>query len=400
MGSAVCKPTDEAIRQNQKIDNELRKDEKEQQKKIKFLLLGISDAGKSTIVKQMRQIHDGGFNDTEIINAIFQIRQNIIEAFKQVSILILKNGSKIAENEKAVLNVFAYETSKVEMMNETDELTYLNDFRFFECIMDFFRTNKCHPMVPDNIFYFFPELHRILVTNYVPTIQDMIHMRATTLGVHEISFDFRKHVIRLIDVGGQKTERRKWIHFFEGVTAVMFVTSLSCFDQFVLDDTARTEIEEEGKATDSSNPVVLVSWETSLNRIENRVLIRSASSDASKLLNRLQDSVELFKSVLKNNFLHRSCFMLFLNKKDVLEHKLKALKFIDYFPDYSKYLIPDNQFNTVTSYIDNMFRKGAGGNQKIYSHYTQATDTKSIDYVFNSACDVIFQQYLDNVELE
>ena len=41
---------------------------------------------------------------------------------------------------------------------------------------------------------------------------------------------------RLIDVGGQRTERRKWIHCFEGVTAILFITALSCYDQALAED--------------------------------------------------------------------------------------------------------------------------------------------------------------------
>jgi len=36
---------------------------------------------------------------------------------------------------------------------------------------------------------------------------------------------------RVIDVGGQRNERKKWIHCFQGVTALIFCTSLSEFDQ-------------------------------------------------------------------------------------------------------------------------------------------------------------------------
>lgn len=32
---------------------------------------------------------------------------------------------------------------------------------------------------------------------------------------------------RLFDVGGQRNERRKWIHLFEGVTAVIFCAAIS-----------------------------------------------------------------------------------------------------------------------------------------------------------------------------
>ena len=41
---------------------------------------------------------------------------------------------------------------------------------------------------------------------------------------------------RLIDVGGQKTERRKWIHCFDNVMSVLFVVALSCYDQFMFED--------------------------------------------------------------------------------------------------------------------------------------------------------------------
>jgi hypothetical protein len=40
----------------------------------------------------------------------------------------------------------------------------------------------------------------------------------------------------LIDVGGQRSERRKWIHCFENVNAVMFVASLAVYDQVLLED--------------------------------------------------------------------------------------------------------------------------------------------------------------------
>lgn len=34
-----------------------------------------------------------------------------------------------------------------------------------------------------------------------------------------------------MDVGGQKSERRKWIHCFENVTSLIFLASLSEYDQ-------------------------------------------------------------------------------------------------------------------------------------------------------------------------
>ena len=41
---------------------------------------------------------------------------------------------------------------------------------------------------------------------------------------------------RLLDVGGQRTERRKWIHCFQDVTAIIFCAALSCYDLKLAED--------------------------------------------------------------------------------------------------------------------------------------------------------------------
>ena len=40
----------------------------------------------------------------------------------------------------------------------------------------------------------------------------------------------------MVDVGGQKSERRKWIHCFHDVTSILFVVSLSGYDQRLVED--------------------------------------------------------------------------------------------------------------------------------------------------------------------
>ena len=56
-------------------------------------------------------------------------------------------------------------------------------------------------------------------------------------------FDLRLHCFhikflncRLLDVGGQRTERRKWIHCFQDVTAIIFCAALSCYDLKLAED--------------------------------------------------------------------------------------------------------------------------------------------------------------------
>ena len=40
----------------------------------------------------------------------------------------------------------------------------------------------------------------------------------------------------MFDVGGQRSERKKWIHCFESVTSIIFCTALSEYDQVLLED--------------------------------------------------------------------------------------------------------------------------------------------------------------------
>ena len=39
----------------------------------------------------------------------------------------------------------------------------------------------------------------------------------------------------MVDVGGQRNERKKWIHCFEDVTAVVFLAALSAYDQVLME---------------------------------------------------------------------------------------------------------------------------------------------------------------------
>lgn len=42
--------------------------------------------------------------------------------------------------------------------------------------------------------------------------------------------------MHMLDVGGQKSERRKWIHCFQDVTSILFLVSLSGYDQCLVED--------------------------------------------------------------------------------------------------------------------------------------------------------------------
>ena len=87
-----------------------------------------------------------------------------------------------------------------------------------------------------SLIYFFPDLDRLFDPSYVPNEQDIVHTRARTIGITETIFHLREHEMLMVDVGGQKSERRKWIHCFQDVTSILFLVSLSGYDQCLIED--------------------------------------------------------------------------------------------------------------------------------------------------------------------
>lgn len=83
---------------------------------------------------------------------------------------------------------------------------------------------------------FFEDLDRLFTKEFVPTDQDVLRARLRTTGITETHFDLGTLQYRMFDVGGQRSERKKWIHCFEGVNALMFLVAISGYDQCLAED--------------------------------------------------------------------------------------------------------------------------------------------------------------------
>lgn len=46
-------------------------------------------------------------------------------------------------------------------------------------------------------------------------------------------------ILSMFDVGGQRSERKKWIHCFENVTSIIFCVALSEYDQVLLEESSQ-----------------------------------------------------------------------------------------------------------------------------------------------------------------
>ncbi|CAN9504543.1 unnamed protein product [Ophioblennius macclurei] len=338
----------EARRINDEIERQLRRDKRDSRREYKLLLLGAGESGKSTFIKQMRIIHGRGYSDEDkrgftrlVFQNIFTAMQAMIQAMSALQIPYKYECNKA---NASIISRVDVERLTVLKPPHVDALKSLwSDPGIQECYI-----RKREYQLSDSAKYYLNDLERIAEPGYLPTQQDVLRVRVPTTGILEYTFDLESVVFRMVDVGGQRSERRKWIHCFENITSIMFLVALSEYDQ---------------------------------------VLFESASE------NRMEESMALFKTIITYKWFKKSSIILFLNKIDLLEEKIMYSHLVDYFPEYDG---PQRDAKAGQKFILDMF-VGLNPNEKkiIYSHFTCATDTDNIQYVFCAVKDHILQINLE-----
>lgn len=224
--------------------------------RFQVLLLGSGDSGKSTILKQMRLIHKVPFSPQEIES----YRQLVFENLTRGMAYLLDSMEDMdlrvsAENEQFVDLVMGardirdgepfptsfYQPLKMLWNDPNVKQAWQrgNEAALPEkCVgvLLIKLTRRLLIPIAHSLSYFYSSLDRLFDPLYQPTEQDIIRCRARTIGITETTFHLRDHEMLMVDVGGQKSERRKWIHCFQDVTSILFLVSLSGYDQCLVED--------------------------------------------------------------------------------------------------------------------------------------------------------------------
>jgi GTPase SAR1 family protein len=200
----------------------------------------------------------------------------------------------------------------------------------------------------DSAKYYLDSIDRISHLKYAPSEQDVLRTRVKSTGVVEMPFQYNGTNFKLCDVGGQRSERKKWIHCFENVNCVLFCVALSAYDQTLRED-----------------------------------------SD----VNRMQESLKLFGSILNNRWFMNTSIMLLLNKKDLFEKKIKVSPLTVCFPDYEG----GSSSVEASTYIQVQFESlnERQHEKDIYTHVLCATDSTDMKRVMDSVLDVTIQNNLN-----
>jgi len=243
---------------------------------IQILILGSGECGKTTFWRHLKIIYFGGFSSGERRAFINLLKVTILEDLHTLLSIednVIKRLPRDIQNYARVIN---------ELENSADELTP----DIVEAIHHLWNDDEIQRFYDksmssgfgEHASFFFDSIRRICEPDYIPTDEDILKARIRTTGRNIVKFRFCDVNTLLIDVGGQRSARTSWINDFQNSHYVMFVASLSDFDQNMYED-------QNTRRTD--------------------------------------DTRELFRNIVTSPIFENTPFFLVLNKYDLFVKKLK-----------------------------------------------------------------------------
>jgi len=350
-GSSLTDDQKLAISESVKLDKVLNSQQVDESRIIKLLLLGTGESGKSTIFKQMQILYQEGFSDFEKSTFRHVVRRNVVEAMQTLLHGAEKYGYHLSSHGSALAAKFMMDLDPLAADFWQQEIVgYVRELWTKEKALRQAYDIRSKLQLLDSAEYLFENIERIGQADYTPNKDDILRARLRTSGIVERMFKINKVDFKFLDVGGQRNERRKWIHCFEGVTAVIFVAAISEYDQVLYED------EKE---------------------------------------NRLHEAVRVFDNICNNKYFQSTAMILFLNKKDLFEDKIMRVSLRVCFPEYRG----SDSFEECCEYIKQKFLDVNKQDKMVFCHLTCATDTQNVERVFEACKLVILKGNLEKLGL-
>jgi len=347
-----CFQSDENKQKDRQLNRELNQQRRADNAIKKLLFLGSGGSGKSTLFKQLRSLHGSGFGEKDRLqfrdHIYAQIREQMRLALEAIDIANEEEDEKgyqlSAKGQEArdKLDSWPSQSGLNDAICEVIKVLWAE-----KAVKDVYENRKV-TKIEDSTAYFWDEVDRIVASDFVPNDKDILLVRYRTTGVIEQKFEMKKNMFHVFDVGGQKSERRKWINCFEHVTAVIFVASLSCYDEVMFED------EEK---------------------------------------NSMSDSIELFGTICNNEYFKETAMILFLNKKDLFAEKIKNVAITE-CPEFAHYNGPQASYDSTTAFIKKIFEGQSEHDKSIFTHLTCAVERNQVEKVFNDIQTVIINASL------
>jgi len=338
---------------SRELERSMSVEMKKEQQIHKLLLLGAGESGKSTIFKQMKGIYGGGWVEEERKSYTMIVYSNILSSLKtliEMSFALKQHGAEGTDMKPENVR-YAEQLRHIEDNTVIDEKlsTIIHQIWWDAGIQ---RTWDYRSMyyLTDSAAYFLDKVQEVGKAGYVPSEQDVLRSRVRTTGIVENSFVIENNQFKIYDVGGQRNERKKWIHCFSEVTAVLFVAALSEYDMVLYED---------------------------------------------QDTNRMHEALDLFEEICNSRYFKRTSMILFLNKRDLFYEKIQQVPLTVCFPDYRDV----NDYEHGSAFIEAQFQARNKQPKKVYTHTTCATDTSNVQAVFNAVKDIVIANSLREAQL-
>ncbi|KAK7922998.1 G-protein alpha subunit [Apiospora marii] len=348
------KQDEEGLNRSRELDRVIRQDEKRLAREVKLLLLGAGESGKSTVLKQMKLIYAQGFSKNERLEGKPVVFNNVVQSMRTIFDVMSDQGIEFEnkDNEKNQAIVLAdHEISPNDSLPE-DYLDPIKSLWADSGVQKAILKGNEYAL-HDNLGYFCNDLDRLWQKGYIPDDQDLLRSRLRTTGITETIFDLGQLTYRMFDVGGQRSERKKWIHCFENVNCLLFLVAISGYDQCLVED-------KDG--------------------------------------NQMNEALMLWESIANSHWFTKSALILFLNKMDLFKEKIAASPITSHgFVDYQG---PVDDWKQASKYFMDKFRAlNRNPEKEIYGHFTNATDTNLLKITMGSVQDMIIQRNLKQLIL-
>jgi GTPase SAR1 family protein len=347
--SQLSQAQKDELARSKAIDQASRENYELSEQEVKLLLLGAGESGKSTIFKQMKVLHGTPFSHDEKMNWKPIIYNNVLLGMQTV----IKDGLWGLE----IPDVDPQTQDLASQLMEVDEDQPLYDVgslikQLWEspAIKAAFE-RRAEFQLFDGAEYFFNAVDRLSSPDYMPNKDDILRSRVRTSGIVEEKYTIDGVQFVMYDVGGQRNERKKWIHCFDSVTAVIFVAALSGYNTMCYEDHTQ---------------------------------------------NRMIEALVLFEDISNSVWFEEASVILFLNKCDLFEKKIATIDIKqpseELFMDYNGGCDYDNGLEYITKCFLKQRQSGGDEQSKIFTHATCATNTENVKAVFNDSKESILEK--------
>ncbi|KAH9019103.1 G-protein alpha subunit-domain-containing protein [Lactarius hengduanensis] len=207
--------------------------------------------------------------------------------------------------------------------------------------------------------FYLDQIERITAKDYSPTDDDVLKARLKTVGVVEHPFTISMGTMRgnTSWVITMLAERATNAMPQNQVNSIIFLAPISAFDQVLTEDTR---------------------------------------------VNRLEDSLLLWRAVISNKLLGKVPIVLFLNKCDLLREKLEAgVRLKSHLVTYGD---RPNDYESVSKYLRNKFgqlhnQNSPNHDRELFIHYTSVVDKEKTAQIIASVREAILRLNLKTLRL-